>query len=230
MFNKAKIQSQTSVVDEVLDIQGDAIEKGKLFEKHIVREIQSHFPFYSVLDNVTLELTDGTTQIDVIAMGPGGIVVIEAKAYSGRVFGTVGQPKWTVALNKHSKYSFQNPIRQNYRHIQALMELMGLPYPVFQTMVVFPEKCSFGTEMPDYVSIGLNHRLMNPGVQIFTESQLQRAKVVLQSIRLPDCPETDAKHLASLQARLEIEVKSKSEKSNSDKPKRKFVPYRKRAA
>lgn len=60
-----------------------------------------------------------TTELDVILINPGGIFVFENKNYSGLVEGKESS-KYLLHTTKDKTYSFENPIRQNNGHIQAL--------------------------------------------------------------------------------------------------------------
>ena len=59
------------------------------------------------------------TQIDHIVISQWGIFVIETKTYSGWVFGDAKSAQWTVSHFRR-KDRFQNPLRQNYKHIGSV--------------------------------------------------------------------------------------------------------------
>ncbi|MGQ9661891.1 MAG: nuclease-related domain-containing protein [Kiritimatiellia bacterium] len=46
------------------------------------------------------------------------------------------------------KYSFQNPLRQNYKHTKTLSELTGIPEDRIRSVVIFVGSCQFKTSMP----------------------------------------------------------------------------------
>ena len=77
---------------------------------------QAHTCFHDVL----LPTREDTTQIDHIVIAGDTCFVIETKAYAGWIFGNEKAKTWTQSLNKRSRFSFQNPIRQNYKHIKAI--------------------------------------------------------------------------------------------------------------
>nr|WP_238589650.1 nuclease-related domain-containing protein [Pseudomonas toyotomiensis] len=74
---------------------------------------------YRRLHNVNLNTPDGTTQIDHVFLSPYGIFVLETKNMSGWIFGSEKQAQWTQKLYKRT-FKFQNPLRQNYKHLKAL--------------------------------------------------------------------------------------------------------------
>ena len=108
---------------------------------------------YKILHNVMLPTDDGaTTQIDHIVVSQWGIFVIETKTYSGWVFGEAKSPQWTVTHYRR-KVKFQNPLRQNYKHLSTLSECLGIPMEYFKTVVAFCGETVFKTAMPDEVML-----------------------------------------------------------------------------
>ena len=108
---------------------------------------------YRILHNIMLPTDDGTTtQIDHVIVSEWGIFVIEAKTYSGWVFGDAKSPQWTVTHFKR-KDRFQNPLRQNYKHLATLCECLGIPMEYFKTIVAFGGETTFKTEMPAEVML-----------------------------------------------------------------------------
>ena len=69
-----------------------------------------------------------------------GIFSIETKNYKGQIYGSESSAKWTQNIYGH-KYSFMNPIYQNYAHVKALNALLQSHgyenIPVF-SIVTFP--------------------------------------------------------------------------------------------
>lgn len=89
------------------------------------------------------------TQIDHIIKLPIGIGVIETKAYSGKIYGRAGEATWTQALGG-KKSKFQNPLRQNYAHTEAVKRIVGKNVQVFG-QVLFVGDATF-KELPEVVS------------------------------------------------------------------------------
>jgi hypothetical protein len=78
------------------------------------------------LHNVVLEDWRGRTQIDHIALTRHGFVVLETKTYSGTVAGAVGGAEWVQTVGgRKDRNRFQNPHRQNYRHVKAVELAVG---------------------------------------------------------------------------------------------------------
>jgi len=106
---------------------------------------------YHVLNDIYLPLDDGsTTQIDHVVVSPFGMFVIETKTYKGWIFGNPRDAQWTQVLHRR-KSRFQNPLRQNYLHVQRLVRLMGLRTDVVHSVVAFSGEATFKTQLPPEV-------------------------------------------------------------------------------
>lgn len=83
---------------------------------------------YKVINNIMLQICGRTTQIDHVVVSNYGIFVIETKNYQGWIMGNEYDDNWTQVIYKR-KEKLQNPIKQNYGHIQALKEVLSEQYP-----------------------------------------------------------------------------------------------------
>lgn len=128
-------------------------DKGK-FGEQIVHMILSNGltkETYKILDDVFLPIGEsGTTQIDHIVVSVHGVFVIETKNYSGLIFAEANNPKWIQVLGK-TKNQFQNPIRQNYLHIRAIADNLGIPEEYIHGIVAFSDYAEFKSLMPEGV-------------------------------------------------------------------------------
>jgi restriction system protein len=100
--------------------------------------------------NVIVLTGTGTTQIDHLILSCFGIFVVETKNYRGWIFGSENQAKWTQSIYG-KKYSFQNPLHQNYRHVKALSDYFNLEERFFHSVIYFTGNSSFKTKMPSNV-------------------------------------------------------------------------------
>jgi hypothetical protein len=66
----------------------------------------------------------GLTQVDHVVKLPIGIAVIETKNYSGKIYGTEREKTWTQAIGGQ-RNKFQNPLRQNHLHVEAIKAIVG---------------------------------------------------------------------------------------------------------
>ena len=123
--------------------------KGKVGEMAVGIRLAAGLPKeeYTVLNDIYLPLAEGgTTQIDHVVVSPYGVFVVETKNLKGWIFGDAKAPTWTQVVF-HKKSTFQNPIRQNYLHVCAIAENLGLPKECMKGIVVFAGDCEFKTPM-----------------------------------------------------------------------------------
>ncbi|MCQ4635868.1 NERD domain-containing protein [Anaerovorax odorimutans] len=111
--------------------------KGHIGESAVIR-ILSRLPsdYYKVLNDVMLYVDDRTTQIDHIVVSSYGIFVIETKNYKGLITGSEFAETWTKNMYG-KKYTFHNPLKQNYGHVKTLEKSLGLTEDKFIPVVVF---------------------------------------------------------------------------------------------
>ena len=126
--------------------------KGARGEKLVAGRLRKGLPEeYLILNDIYLPLPDGTTtQIDHVIVSQYGVFVVETKTYSGWIFGDEKSKEWTQSIYR-KKSRFQNPMRQNYKHICALADNLGIDKSYFIGVVAFTGDCTFKTEMPDGV-------------------------------------------------------------------------------
>ena len=149
-----------------------------------------------VLNNITLEHGDGTTQIDHILVTQNGVLVIETKHYSGWLFANGEQKKWTQVIFK-VKNKFQNPIFQNHKHVQAVQQLLDfIPKEQIQSLVVFTGDAEFKTEIPQGVIklYHLNSYVDSIRFGSLTENRVQFCVGRLECKRFELSENTDIEH------------------------------------
>jgi restriction system protein len=78
----------------------------------------------------------GTTEIDEVLVTPAGVFVIEKKDFNAWIYGEERDEYWT-AVYPTEKHKFQNPIRQNFRHLKALESHLGVPRSRLSSLVAF---------------------------------------------------------------------------------------------
>lgn len=156
---------------------------------------------YHPLNNVTIESTNGTTQIDHIVVSVYGIFVTETKSYSGWIFGDEKSSVWTQVLFG-KKNTFQNPLRQNYRHIKVLQDFLGLEERCFHSIVLFAGESKFKTKMPENVmSRGYSSYIKGKKDIIFSGEEVDNIVKALQAGKLPKTFITNIAHVQSLKDR-----------------------------
>jgi len=151
---------------------------------------------YKLFKNVTLPTEDGTTQIDHILLSPFGLFVIETKNMQGWIFGSERQAKWTQQIYKH-KTSFQNPLRQNFKHTETLRELLSLPKEAVHSVVIFTARAEFKTTMPanvGYINQAIKF-IKNHDQVCFTELQRIELAHKLETKKLQPSIKTHVAHI-----------------------------------
>ena len=167
--------------------------------------LQTYFgsPDYHLMNHITLQLKNGTTQIDHILVSRFGVFVIETKDYKGWIFANAKDAKWTKVLFR-LKFRFQNPILQNSRHVSAVHDLLDfLPPGAIKSVVVFTGKAEFKTEVPHgvfYVS-GVTDYLREQTLEVMSLNRVQFCVGRLETARLAISGKTDVDHAQSLERR-----------------------------
>lgn len=101
--------------------------------------VKKYQPSY-VFDNFTFADESGhSINIDHIFVCCGGVFVIETKANKGQIIGKKDDTMWLAQKKSwQQNKAFRNPLKQNQRHINLLLRLLG-PRPMrFISIVIFP--------------------------------------------------------------------------------------------
>ena len=92
---------------------------------------------YTVLCNVPVQVGGRRTELDAVAVGPGGVFIVEVKNHAGSIIGEADAPQWRQTragkggrpINK----MMANPLVQNRRQVELtrrLLEGEGVRCPV----------------------------------------------------------------------------------------------------
>lgn len=159
---------------------------------------------FHLLKNITLPIVGGTTQIDHVLVSTKGIFVIETKDYSGWIFGSANQSKWTQTT-RWGKYKFQNPLYQNHRHVKELEKYFNfLPKNSFKSVVVFTGNGKFKTSTPEnvvYVS-GLVRHIEQFDNEIISLNRVFFIVGKLEFFRKEISRKTDEEHIKYLRGKF----------------------------
>lgn len=173
-----------------------------LVRKSFVENLKSQS--WHLLNNVTLQLENHTTQVDHILVSRFGVFVIETKHYKGWLFGDEKSKEWTQVIWKR-KSRFQNPIHQNYKHVKAIQDFLDfLPKEHIIGVVVFTGDAVFKTKQPQnvYSLESLIKYLKGLEQETLTENRLQFCVGRLECLRLALTRETDIEHINNLNNRF----------------------------
>lgn len=159
---------------------------------------------YHLLNSVTLPTEEGSTQIDHLLVSRYGVFVIEAKHYAGWLFADARSASWTQVIYK-TKRRFQNPLRQNYKHLKAVQAVLDfLPAEAVMAAVVFTGSAEFRTQRPVgvYSLDGLLRFIAGFDQEVITANRLQFTVGRLECLRLALSKQTDVQHRAHLSRRF----------------------------
>ena len=157
---------------------------------------------YHAYDNVTLPDGAGTTQIDHIYVSRFGVFVVETKNMAGWIFGAENQAQWTQTIFKR-KSRFQNPIRQNYKHIKTLETLLQIPASRLHTVIVFTGDSTFKTELPRCVCTLANFAeyIKSFSAPVLSDAEVAEIRRNIENARLEDNSATQKAHVKNLRDR-----------------------------
>lgn len=159
----------------VILVLRSALSKGLLGELKVqaATSLRLNGRTYRSLHNLTLPTRDGTTQIDHVIVSKFGVFVIETKNLTGWIFGDERSRKWTQSIYGN-KYQFLNPLRQNYKHLKAVADLLRLGPRCLHSVVVFVGSSEFKTVMPSNV---VERRELVPYIRSKTDILLSDKKI-----------------------------------------------------
>ncbi|HAU8253916.1 TPA: nuclease [Vibrio vulnificus] len=168
-----------------------------VFGEFLVNRLLSKLPEsdYTLIKDVTLPTSDGTTQVDHIVVSKYGIFVVETKNMKGWIFGSARQKQWTQKIYRHSS-KFQNPLHQNYKHIKALETLLGCSEEHLHSVIVFIGDSTFKTEMPPNVTYarGSIRYIQQFNEVVFSDKDYARLTEYINQIKFKRGVITDLKH------------------------------------
>ena len=163
---------------------------------HISAKIHLNKDKYHVLKNVTLPTANGTTQIDHIIVSEYGVFVIETKNMKGWIIGGERNRTWTQKIFKYTK-KFQNPLHQNYKHVETLKSLLELTEQQIFSIVVFVGSSTFKTEMPQNVinGPGLVKYIKSKNQQVILSTDIPMILSKIEAERLEASRKTTKEHI-----------------------------------
>jgi ssDNA-binding Zn-finger/Zn-ribbon topoisomerase 1 len=157
---------------------------------------------YHPIHNVTLPTAEGgTTQIDHIFVSRYGIFVVETKHMKGWIYGCENEPQWTQKFHRKS-FRFQNPLRQNYKHIKALEAVPGVSPETLHSVIAFTGKGTLKSKIPANVTSGNGYIRYIKSFQtpILSQAQVQAVIAQIEANRLAPSRKTHRQHVAQLKS------------------------------
>jgi hypothetical protein len=173
--------------------QGEA-----LVRRALLRRFPS--PAYHLLNHLTLPDGEGTTEIDHGLVARSGIFVLETKHDAGTLLVDPQAPRW-IRQYGPAAWSFQNPLRQNYKHWLAVTRLLhGIPQRHIHPLVVFTGRATFHPGRPPGVVDlpGLVRHIQGYRTPVLSVQDLEWCVGRLACQRYRLSRQTDVEHHASL--------------------------------
>jgi len=114
----------------------------------------------------------------------------------GWIFGSEKQKQWTQKIYKHTS-KFQNPLHQNYKHVQTLKTLIGLSDEHIFSVIVFVGDSTFKTDMPENVTQagGYIRYVKSKQNRLLDDVEVERILEDIQSGKLIASFKTDRQHV-----------------------------------
>ena len=165
--------------------------KGSIGEAKVNTRLNFLGKEYIVLKDILINSSNGyTSQIDELVLSEYGIFVIETKNYKGWIFGNEKTENWTQVIYKE-KYSFRNPIKQNWSHIYALKNLLSdFPNIKYHPIVVFSGNAtlkSIESSIPVIYSKRLNSTIRKLSLQkCLSIDELNKIQSLLESAEITE--------------------------------------------
>ena len=161
---------------------------------------------YTRLSDLTLPTPDGTTQIDLVIVSRFGVFVVEVKNMSGWIFGSEGNREWTQVFPTGERHRFQNPLRQNYRHVKTVQQILGahaIPARTVHSVIAFIGNATLKTNLPQNVTPGLGFSgyVKSFRTPVLTDTQVRNACDALTEARLEPTGRTRREHIQNLRTR-----------------------------
>ncbi|MBO6603674.1 MAG: NERD domain-containing protein [Roseicyclus sp.] len=172
--------------------------KGSVGERRVNSALQRHLPEdYRVFADLTLPSLGGTTQIDHVVVSRFGVFVIETKNMQGWIFGSADQASWTQTIYGH-KTRFKNPLRQNFGHVKAIQDALGIDQRRIHNLVVFAGSAEPKTPMPPDVSWSvreLAQSVLSRQQVVFADAEVAAMSAKLASGKFQTTKEVKKAHI-----------------------------------
>ncbi|MBR2827953.1 MAG: NERD domain-containing protein [Bacilli bacterium] len=108
---------------------------GMAGEHWVKKELKKLSDEYYIINDLLFKTKDGKThQIDHLVVSRYGIFVIETKQYNGYIRGNDYDKKWEIKTG-NKNFFVNNPVHQNYGHIESLKEILYLKDNCFISIV-----------------------------------------------------------------------------------------------
>lgn len=170
--------------------------KGQAGEERLRRKLAGK---YETLDDIYFpdpQNAEEWTQLDHLVRLKNCILVIETKNMSGKIIGSNKSATWTQYLGR-TKSTFQNPLRQNYKHKKAVEAVTSASTPI-RELVCFVGDAKFPKGVPDGVVLLSDLRAAIAKIEK-EEGQLEPDSWTALRTAAVNSKEVAKEHIANLQ-------------------------------
>ena len=158
---------------------------------------------YYVINDVTIQESNSTHQIDHIVVSQYGIFVVETKQYNGYISGNEYDKKWV----QNKKYYINNPIHQNYGHVKCLERVLGLPENKFIPIICIPSTAKINIKSKKHIARIYN---LNEIIMSYTTVIINDTGNIYNNILSLNKPELKKQHIKK------VKEMQKNKSSNYD--------------
>lgn len=102
---------------------------------------------YLIVNNIILNIDDDSIRVDHVIISKYGVFVIETKNMNGWIFGDKYNEIWTQQIF-FLKIKFKNPVRQNYKNVKFIENLLQISESKIYSIVVFTGRSEFKDGIP----------------------------------------------------------------------------------
>ena len=186
-------------------------DTGRAGEQMVASWMKRELPIsvYRSFHDLMLPTPDGMTQIDHVFVSRFGVFVVETKNMGGWIFGNASQRRWTQVLPGGRKQQFQNPLRQNHRHVKAVEEALKGRAPivgVVHSVVAFVGAAELKTALPANVTVGktdLTRYIKSFTRPVLADGQAREVCHLIESRRLNPSRSVRHEHMNTLRSRAD---------------------------
>ncbi len=162
------------------------LDAGIKGEKESYKVLKNLPKEYKVYKNVPLEFKKQRTELDQFIMSQYGIVIVETKSYSGKLFGHENDQQWTyikhLPKGKTQTTKIKNPLMQLEREIYILTRILKkehIDIPIIGYVYLIKGECEVETQQLFTNNDKLLSAIQSHKNKVLSKNQIKKIKEVL---------------------------------------------------
>jgi len=226
-FSKFKgKETNTKPIQVVKSKQGKPVEKLKVAPERIgelgeykiniqLDQLPKNWRYISDILIANQKSKTGYSQVDHVILSPYAFFVIETKNYTGTIYGSRDQERWSV----NGRFPMLNPFRQNFGHVQALKAVVpNVKEHNIVSMISFTRRCTlkvdtklrniqsndlivYDTELSEFITRKINILRLQLKEPMFTDEMIQDMYRMLAEHNITD-EKTRREHVGKIQEKI----------------------------